>query len=371
MKKVFISLIITCLVFLTVVFTVSAFDDKDTHKYKVAMATDYADVDDNSFNQQTYEGCKQWCEENNIPFAYFKPASNTDAEREKSVVLALERGYNIIFLPGYTYSVVIAKYSVKYPEVSFIGIDISSDDFPEGYEPTDNVFCFSYKEEVAGYLAGYAAVVEGYKTHGFLGGLPISTIIRFGYGYAQGMDDAAIELGIEEKLNLNWVYSGQFYGDSDITKYVDNMYKSGTEVIFSCGGSVYSSVALAAKDNNGKVIGVDVDQSVFIDKDYGKGICITSAMKGIANSCKMALQKMSEGYISPYSFVKLGLVSSENLESNFVGLPTKTWSMQKFTIEKYKSLVDEILNGKRAINDDVTNQPILQRVNLKNLGSIK
>ena len=371
MKRVFISLIITCLVFFTVVFTVSAFRRSDDQPYKVAMVTDFADIDDNSFNQQTYEGCREWCEEHNIPFAYYKPSANTDAEREKCVQLAIERGYNNLYLPGFTYGPIIAKFSIKYPEVTFIGIDLQPSDLPKDYVPTDNIICFSYREEIAGYLAGYAAAVEGYTKHGFLGGMHIPSVLRFGYGYAQGLNDAASELKISQKMNYNIVCANQFYGDSDVTKYIDNWYKSGTEVVFSCGGSIYSSVALAAKDNNKKVIGVDVDQSIFIDRDYGKGLCITSAMKGVAATCKMSLQKMSEGYVSPECYIKLGLVSSTDLDSNFVGLPIKTWSMKKFTIERYREIVQEIIDEKRIINNDTSKLPTLEHVDIHDLGSIK
>lgn len=371
MKKALISLIVTCLVFFTVVFTVSSIKKTDESPYKVAMVTDFADIDDNSFNQQTYEGCKEWCETNNVPFTYYKPASNSEAEREKCVQLAIDRGYNILYLPGFTFGKILADFSIKYPEVTFIGIDIAQSDLPSDYVPTDNIFCFSFEEEVAGYLAGYAAVIEGYKKHGFLGGMKLSSVMRFGYGYAQGLNAAAKDINYPGIFDLNFVYANQFYGDSDITKYIDNWYKSGTEVVFSCGGSIYTSVALAARDNNGKVIGVDVDQSVFIDRDYGKDICITSAMKGIAAACKMSLQKLSEGYVSTETFLKVGLISSTNLESNFVGLPIKSWRMEKFTIDDYKKLVQEILDEKRIISNDISKVPSLENVNIHELGSIK
>ena len=145
---VFIALITTCLVFFTVIFTVSAFKPRDQYQYKVAMVTDYADVDDNSFNQQIYEGCKYWCDNHNIPFSYYKPSANTDVERRKSVELAIERGCTDLFLPGFTFAPIIADYAPKYPTVSFIGIDILPFDLPVGWEPGDNVFCFSYHEEI-------------------------------------------------------------------------------------------------------------------------------------------------------------------------------------------------------------------------------
>lgn len=371
MKKVFLFLLAASLTFFTIIFSVSAFSVRKEYLYKVAMVTGYADVDDNSFNQQTYEGCKEWCNKNGIPFSYFKPASNSDVERLKSTELAIERGYNVLFLPGYNFAPIIAQMSSRYSDVTFIGIDIAPSDFPSDYTPTENIFCFSYHEEQAGYLAGYAAVKEGYRKHGFLGGMEAEVVTRFGYGYAQGMNDAAVELGLTEKMDLNFVYSGQFYGDNDITKYMDNWYKTGTEIVFACGGSIYTSAALAAKDNGGKVIGVDVDQSIIMDKDYGKGICLTSAMKGIAATCKMSLELMSQGVWEEGSFARLGLISSTDLESNYVGLPIDTWSMNNFTIDEYKVVVDEIINGTRAIDPSTDKVPSYEHVNIRLLGNIK
>ena len=370
MKKVFLSLLATSLVFFTTVFVVAKHQDAGDAPFRVAMISGIADIDDNSFNQSTYEGCKEWCSGHDIPFTYYKPAANSNAERGKCVELAIERGYNVLFLPGYQFGDTIAQFANKYPDVTFYGIDVTESDLPSTFIPGDNVFCFSYHEEIAGYLAGYASTKEGYKKHGFLGGMKGLAVTRFGYGYVQGVDAAASEMNIDAEINF--VYGGQFYGDNDITKYVDNWYKGGTEIVFACGGGIYTSAALAARDNGGKIIGVDSDQSIVVDRDYGEGICITSAMKCIPSTIKTVLDSYADEIASGETFAKLGLVSSSNIDENYVGLPIDTWSMTNFTVEDYKVVVDDILKGKCIISDEVNSQPTLSsHTTLKEFGSIK
>ena len=68
-------------------------------EYSVAMVTDYGDITDQSFNQTTYEACKEFCEAEGINFNYFKPASDSDEDRIGQIENAIDQGYNVIVLP--------------------------------------------------------------------------------------------------------------------------------------------------------------------------------------------------------------------------------------------------------------------------------
>lgn len=219
---------------------------------KIAMVTDSGDITDQSFNQTTYEACKAWSEENGSEFNYYKPESDSDEARNASVDQAVADGANVIVLPGYMFAATIVEQSEMYPDVKFIAPDVSAGDIcekgvgegytynPDDYEVTDyynadNVYCCTYQEEISGYMAGYAAVKLGYKHLGFLGGMSVPAVTRFGYGYVQGVDEAAKELGITSDVELEYVCGGQFYGDADITAYMDTWYGSkGVEVVFAC-----------------------------------------------------------------------------------------------------------------------------------------
>lgn len=372
MKKLLISLLVTAAAFFTLVFTIGTLPDKKEDEFRVAMVTDFSDVNDASFNQACYEGGKEWCHKNNIKFNYYKPSSLSLAERIKSIRLAIDRGYDVILCPGYALGEAIAKVAPSHPDVVFIGLDITQDDFPAGFELTDNIVVYNYREDIAGYLAGYGAVKEGFTKLGYLGGMPSAPVIRFGYGYIQGIDEAAKEL--KTNVEIQYVYGGQFFGDSEIYKYVDNMYKvNNTEIIFSCGGSIYTSVALAAKENNGYMIGVDSDQAPIIDRDYKEGICITSAMKGIKQTVIDKLEDYYFNHVLEKGTINyLGLVSSDNPENNYVQLPLDNWRMKNFTINDYKTLLKEIMDGTKSISPDIENYPTVSQYTTVNYrGSVK
>ena len=354
---------------------------------KIAMVTDSGDITDQSFNQTTYEACKALSEENGSEFNYYKPESDSDEARNASVDQAVADGANVIVLPGYMFAATIVEQSEMYPDVKFIAPDVSAGDIcekgvgegytynPDDYEVTDyynadNVYCCTYQEEISGYMAGYAAVKLGYKHLGFLGGMSVPAVTRFGYGYVQGVDEAAKELGITSDVELEYVCGGQFYGDADITAYMDTWYGSkGVEVVFACGGGIYTSAAEAAAKVDGKVIGVDSDQSGIIGED----ITVTSAMKGLAPTVKTALDAIKDGsWDSDYAgkIDNLGLVS-ENPEDNYVQLPMETtqWD-DNFTVDDYKDLVKKLYNGEIEVSSDITAMPETE-ITVNDYGSIK
>ena len=330
-------------------------------EYKVAMITDYADITDQSFNQTTFEGCKAYCEPNGIAFNYFKPLMDNDAERIAMVDAAVADGYNIIVLPGYAFGPTIVAQAEVYPDVKFIALDVSANDLGEGYVVPENVYCAVYQEELAGYMAGYAAVKMGYKHLGFMGGMAVPAVVRFGYGYIQGVDAAAKELGIQNEIVLEYIYANAFNGDADITAVMDTWYKEmGVEAVFSCAAGAYTSVAEAAAKVGGKLIGVDVDQKAIIDGTYGEGMTLTSAMKGLASTVQATLKDVIEndnwaaygGKIST-----LGLVS-ENPSENYVQLPMEStaWT-EGFTQDAYVALVKAMLAGEIVVSSDTTAMP--------------
>lgn len=339
----------------------------------LAMITDSGDITDQSFNQTTYEACKAWAEANGVDFTYYKPDSDSDEARNASVDQAVAGGANVIMMPGYMFAAAVVAQSDLYPDVKFVALDVSAGDIcekgvGEGYDynpdnwdvteyyNTDNVYCCTYQEEISGYMAGYAAVKLGYKHLGFLGGMSVPAVTRFGYGYVQGINDAAKELGIAGEVEVEYVCGGQFYGDADITGAMDTWYGTkGVEVVFACGGGIFTSAAEAAVKTGGKVIGVDSDQAPIIDQTQ-EGLTVTSAMKGLSTTVNTVLTDIQDGKWSDYAgkIDNLGMVS-EIPEENFVQLPTAStqWG-DGFTEEDYKTLVKAIYNGEVKISNDIS-----------------
>ncbi|MCI5855979.1 MAG: BMP family ABC transporter substrate-binding protein [Agathobacter sp.] len=361
-------------------------------EYSVAMITDYGDITDQSFNQTTYEACKEFCEAQGIQFNYYKPSGDSTAERVASVEKAIDDGYNVIVMPGYAFGGTLVEVSESYKDVKFIALDVAAGDILEAgvakagetydYNPAnwnvndycymDNVYCAIYQEELSGYMAGYAAVKLGYTELGFLGGMAVPAVIRFGFGFVQGADAAAAELGIT--VNLKYAYGNQFYGDGDITAAMDTWYGDGTQVVFACGGGIYTSAAEAAAKVGGKVIGVDSDQSPIIDGGYGEGMTVTSAMKGLYPTTYDTLTDVIvNGNWANYAgkITTLGLVSDEPTE-NYVQIPMDTtqWS-DSFTQDDYKALVASMRAGDITVSNDTTAMPATTNVNVSDLGNLK
>lgn len=363
--------------------------DASEEKMKVAMVTDSGDITDQSFNQMTYEACKAWGKENDIEFNYYKPQSDSDEARTASVDQAVADGANVIVLSGYVFAPTVIDESDLYPEVKFLALDVSAGDIcekgigegydynPDHYNVTDyynedNVYCCTYQEELSGFMAGYAAVMLGYRHLGFLGGMSVPAVNRYGYGYVQGADAAAKELGITDEVQVEYVCGGQFYGDADITAYMDTWYGSkGVKVVFACGGGIYTSAAEAAVKTGGKVIGVDSDQSATID-DYKEGLTVTSAMKGLQVTIDNVLDAILDNEWDKYvgKIENLGMESPDPAE-NYVQLPEETTQWDgTFTKEAYQKLVQRMYNGEYEVFSDSTTFPETE-ITATDYGSIK
>ena len=336
--------------------------DTDKVTYKVAMITDYGDITDQSFNQTTYEACKAFAEANGVDFQYFKPAGDNTADRVAMIESAIDQGYNVIVMPGYAFGAAIAETAPKFEDVKFIALDVSAGDLGEGFVVPANLYCAVYQEELCGYMAGYAAVKLGYKNLGFLGGMAVPAVVRYGYGFVQGVDAAAADLGLTD-VTVNYVYGGQFFGDADITAVMDTWYAGGTEVVFACGGGIYTSAVDAAKKANAKVIGVDVDQAGVIAGYAGvEGMTVTSAMKGLYPTTYDTLTDVIvNGNWDAYKgkIATLGLVSGDDPELNYVQIPMgegTQWS-DSFTQDDYKAMVKDMFDGKITVSNDVSKAP--------------
>ena len=374
MKKFIVVLLAALMVFSFAACGGGNSGSSDDGTMKVAMVTDYGDITDQSFNQTTYEACKAFCEENNIEFTYKKPASDADADRVSSIEEAIEEGYNVIVMPGYAFANAIYEVAPTYPDTKFVALDVSEGDltaYGEREFDGPNVYSAVYQEEIAGYMAGYAAVKLGYTKLGFLGGMAVPAVQRYGSGFVQGADAAAEELG-KSDVEIKYVYGGQFFGDADITAAMDTWYGAGTECVFACGGGIYSSAAEAAAKTGGKVIGVDVDQKDIIDGQYGDGMTVTSAMKGLAPTVNTLLRAIMAGEWDNYAgqIQNLGLVS-ENPAENYVQLPDSTQFGDGFTADDYGKLVKELYDGTRTVSNDTEKLPTTKVVKVDDQGAIK
>ena len=315
-------------------------------KYEIAFVTDVGQLKDKYFNKGTFDGVKLYANANNLSYKYYQPANGdqaTDDDRFDAMKAAAENGAKVIVCAGFMQGTALAKAAAEFKDVSFIFVDGWAMADAKG-NPLTNTLGVAFQEEQCGYLAGYAAVKEGYTKLGFTGGGGGTNpaCCRYGYGFVQGASAAAKELNTKVEMNYSWLYGASFQASPELQTMANGWYTNGTECIFACGGSMFASVAAAAAANDGKVVGVDVDQSFESDT------VITSAMKGLAASVQWACAKVYDG-----SFAAIGgTCATLGAKDNAVGLPTATWSLTKWSVDEYNAMLKDMADGKLVVDND-------------------
>lgn len=315
--------------------------DESTEGYELALVIDVGTIDDKSFNQGSWEGIAQYAEENGVSAKYFKSADvSTDAFID-TIELAIEGGAKTVVCPGFLFEEPIFTVQSQYPDVHFILVDGAPHDADYNYVTTENTMPILYQEDEAGFLAGYAAVKDGYTKLGFMGGMALPAVIRYGFGFLAGANYAAEEMGVEG-VEVTYHYTGAFEATPEAQAMAASWYQAGTEVIFACGGAVGNSVMAAAEaSEGGKVIGVDVDQS------FESETVITSSMKKLSVSVYEAIKSVYDGTF------KGGETAIFNAANNGVGLPMDTSRFTTFTQEDYDNIYAALVAGDIAIDNDV------------------
>lgn len=310
-------------------------------KFELALITDVGTIDDKSFNQGSWEGVEQYAKEFNKTYKYYKPTEKSDDAYLQSIDLAVKAGAKVIVCPGYLFEVPIFTAQTKYPEVQFIILDGSPHAGDYNVVVEDNTHAIFYAEEEAGFLAGYAIVKEGYTKLGFMGGIAVPAVVRYGYGFIQGANAAAEELGLaSDAIQVKYTYVGNFDATPENQAKAASWFNGGTEVIFACGGAVGNSVMKAAEAANTKVIGVDVDQS-----SESKTV-ITSSMKNLSKSVYDALTAY---YANSFPG---GTVATLDATVEAVQLPMDTSTFAKFTKADYDAIYAKIVNKEFKIVKD-------------------
>ena len=322
----------------------------DDGTYQVAFVTDVGQLKDKSFNQGTYDGVKLYAAANDLSYKYYQPANGneaTDDDRFDAMQAAVDGGADVVVCAGYLQEAALKRAAIANPDTKFVFVD--------GYPLSDesgnvltNVAGIAFKEEQAGYLAGYAAVKDGFTELGFSGGGGGTNpaCCRFGYGYVQGANAAAAEENVTVDMNYSWEYGDTFTASTELQTMISGWYANGTEIVFACGGSMFQSISAAASANDGYVIGVDVDQSGESE------VVVTSAMKGLADAVQWAVAHVYDGTWDDIG----GTATSLGVADNAVALPTtdEAWRFETFSVEKYEELYQQMVDGTLVVDADYT-----------------
>ena len=325
-------------------------------KYQVAFVTDVGFLKDKSFNQGTYDGVKLYAANNGLSYKYYQPANGseaTDDDRLNAMQAAVDGGAEVVVCAGYLQEAALRQAAMNNPDTDFIFVDgYPLDDDPdpdvEG-EILTNVAGIAFKEEQAGYLAGYAVVKDGFTKLGFSGGGGGNNpaCCRFGYGFVQGANAAAAEAGTTVDIRYSWAYGANFSASNELQTMISGWYANGTKIVFACGGAMFQSISAAASANDGYVVGVDVDQSGDSET------VVTSAMKGLSDSVQWAVGHFYDGTFDTIG----GTGTSLGVNENAVGLPTadESWRFETFSVEEYTAMYQEMVDGTLVVDADYNN----------------
>lgn len=334
MKKKLISILFACLS-LIVFASCGENANSSSSNYELALITDVGTIDDRSFNQGSWEGLKKYAEEKGISYKYYQPSEKTTDAYVDAIDLAVAAGAKVVVTPGFLFEPAVYKAQDTHPEIMFVLLDGSPQDGTyTDFRIETNVYSVFYAEEEAGFLAGYAAVKDGYTNLGFMGGMAVPAVVRYGYGFLQGADYAAKELKLsKDSVVVHYTYVGNFSATPENQTLAASWFRNGAQVIFACGGAVGNSVMAAAEQNNALVIGVDVDQSV-----ESKSV-ITSAIKMLGNSVYDALDGYYKGNFPGGKSVVL------DAKVDGVGLPMDSSNFKKFSKSDYDNIYAKLVSG--------------------------
>ncbi|GHV90614.1 membrane protein [Spirochaetia bacterium] len=305
------------------------------------------DIDDRSFTQGAWEGMKKFAADNDMPCTYFKAAADSISSMVDALELAVNSGAEILVMPGFPWGNAVYIGQERFPDVKMVVLDDEphTPDY-KTYAMGKNTHAIYFAENESGFLAGYAAVKEGLRNIGFLGGQAVPAVIRFGYGFIYGADLAAQELGLAPgSVTIKYHYVGNFDPSPENQTFAASWYGSGTEAIFAAAGGVGNVVMAAAQQTGvGKiVIGVDVDQS-------GESpTVLTSAMKNLRTATYRALQEWKDGTFP--GGTKVTLTAKE--DGVGLALDGDAFRFKKFTKAEYDTLFKKLVANEDGLADKI------------------
>lgn len=298
----------------------------DSEKITVGMITDVGGVNDESFNQSSWEGLQEIQKElgeDKVEVKYLE--STQDSDYKPNIEQYIDQETDLIIGVGYKLADAMQEAAANYPEQQFAIIDHVYDQQPE------NMTSLSFEANESSFLAG---LIAGKSTTtnkvAFIGGMESPVIDKFEYGFKAGVQVANPEA--EVLVQYSNSYSDQALGKSIATA----MISKGADVVFPCAGACGTGAIEAAKEANKMVVGVDRDQY-----DLAPDNMLTSAMKNIDIAVGNLVREFAGGNY------KGGSVIDGTLANGGVGIaPTTEKNVSPEILSYVDEKAQEIKDGK-------------------------
>lgn len=317
---------------------------------EIAFLTD-GSVEDGGYNEAIYNGVRMYALGAGTSFSYYTADPNAPESYQEVIERAVEDQAGLIVCAGDIFGGAVGALQEVYPQTSFLMVDcVPKDAEGEDVPLGENVHCILFHEEQAGYLAGYMAVWEGYRNLGFVGGREEPAVVRYGYGYLQGINAAAKDLSLDD-VEVHYWYAGTYLPDIAVREKADGWYENGTQIIFACGGRLYESVLEAAENQDGLLIGVDVDQCRVSER------FLTSAVKNIGAAVTDALDEYYAA--GGWSDEDAGQIRRYGVEEGCAAIPVvdTEWRFQEISTTLFFEIYKQIKRGEREVSDNITTLP--------------
>lgn len=299
-------------------------DTASGDKLRVAMVTDIGGVNDQSFNQSSWEGLQRAADELGVEVNYIE--SSTEADYEPNIETLVDQDYDLICAIGFMMSDAVAQAAELYPDQKFAIID------DDANKDLENVSCLMFKQNEASYLVGVvAAKTSQTNKAGFVLGMATPVMNQFGYGYLAGILDTNPDMTIEQQ-NIN------SFADAAAGKAATiQMYADGVDVVFQAAGDTGNGVIEAAKEQNKWVIGVDKDQSFVAPENV-----LTSAMKRVDNAIYDIVKQCQEGTLK-------GGVYTYGMDNGGVDIAPTTTNLSEDVLAYVNDIKAKILSGEIVV----------------------
>lgn len=299
-------------------------------------------VDDKSYMQSIWEGVVNYTDSENITRKYYQAKDNSEDALKKCVELAVKGNADFIIAPSNVFEATIGTVQSLYPDNTFFLFDGEPKDLKTGevfYNSNTVSVCFA--EEQAGFLAGYAIVKDGFRNLGFIGGLAVPSVVRYGYGFLAGCEYAAKELNLNAgDIKIKYNYAGTFNPNPESQAMASAWYSGGVDVIFACAGGLGNSVIKAA-ENTGKYV-VEPDKDMSEESET----IITSAAKDVTSAVKLLFDRYNNGTL------QMGTNYCLTAKENCIYLPMETSRFRTFSKDDYQKIYSKVAKEEVDIPDD-------------------
>lgn len=325
---------------------------------------------DNGATDALLEGLTQYTQARDCQLRQLNFGTSDTQARLRTLSNSLSNVPRAVVCLGASFEPLLFEAQVLYPDVNFLLIDGEPRRTSDGvYETRTNTHAILFNESQLGFLTGYAAVMDGARSLGFWGASSAQDVIRYGYGFIQGSEAAAAQLGLANgAISLRYRYAGSAPDPIQERTRLATWYAEGVETIFVCDDEQPDLLPLAneaAQEAGGMLLGADFVRTEQVDvlsfcavKDYG----------GAAYRALIALEENG----GCWDANRAGRTLCEGAAEDAIALQgsANPWPLQDFSPQAYRTLYQDLASDKFPLDLSVSRErvPLAPHCSLRDEG---